>query len=131
MSKELKAILEGNVNAAILITIGDTDGDGKVGVRAHVFADIPFDGSDVPVGVLTSPEYEPADSGTLVGTVRQAMSWAQNLLGRIPVFPAPNASKRARVRAIAAASSSPVKRKRGRPRKVAQLSPAKPEESKA
>lgn len=113
MAKTLSEILDGNVDAAVLITIGDTDGNGKRGIRSYVFADIPFDGKDKPVGVLTSPEYEPADAGSLLGSVKEATRWAMGVLGKIPVFPNPMAAKRANARRLSA-SRAPKPTKKGR-----------------
>jgi len=97
VAKDLSKHLEGAVGA-ILITVGDTDKDGKVGVRAHVFGDIPFDGEDKPVGLLSSPEYEPADAGTLLGTVKEATKWATGVLSKIPFLPTRQTARRANAR---------------------------------
>ena len=39
-------VLDDNVKACALVTIGDTDKDGAIGLRVQVLADIPFDGQD-------------------------------------------------------------------------------------
>lgn len=38
--------LSENVKACLLVTVGDTDKDGAMGLRAQVLADVPFDGQD-------------------------------------------------------------------------------------
>ena len=123
MAKDLAKHLDG-AKGAILITIGDTDADGRVGVRAHVFADVPFDGSDVPVGLLSSPEYEPADAGTLLGTMRQATQWATGALQALPFVSSVDTARRSAARR---SSSQPVKPKRTRKRKVKTEAEAAPE----
>jgi len=110
--KALKDILDSKVDGAILITVGDTDGDGQKGVRAYVFGDIPFDGEDKPVGLLSSPEFEPADAGSLLGQIKNATKWATDILGKIPFFPHPNAAKRATGRRLSGRTTAPKKTRR-------------------
>jgi hypothetical protein len=50
--------LDGKVEGAILITYGDTDGDGKQGIRVRIWADTPFDGTEEPKPVLDLGEME-------------------------------------------------------------------------
>jgi hypothetical protein len=50
--------LDSKVEGAVLITYGDTDGDGKQGIRVRVWADTPFDGTEEPKAVLDLGEME-------------------------------------------------------------------------
>ncbi|MGB1373638.1 MAG: hypothetical protein ACPG6R_10990 [Aequoribacter sp.] len=43
----------------IVVEGGDMDGDGKVGITAKVFLDVPFDGRDELRPMLSTPELEP------------------------------------------------------------------------
>ncbi len=69
-------ILDDKVKAAFLTTVGDTDHDGKDGVRAIALVDIPFDGDDFPKPVFDSGEQlEDADTATLARSVGQALTY--------------------------------------------------------
>jgi hypothetical protein len=50
--------LDSKVEGAVLITYGDTDGDGKQGIRVRIWADTPFDGTEEPKPVLDLGEME-------------------------------------------------------------------------
>lgn len=85
-----------DTKAAILITLGDTDKDGKVGVRPTIYADIPFDGKGEVAQILTLPEIDdvPLDkipdvialiSSHLLpalGPITKGLAAVKNLLGR-------------------------------------------------
>lgn len=51
-------VLDEKVTGAFLVTYGDTDDDGKNGLRAVALVDIPFDGDDLPDPVIDTGEIE-------------------------------------------------------------------------
>ncbi len=69
--------LDDNVEGAVLITYGDTDGDGKKGISVRMYADVPFDGSEACKPVLELPEMErvpDVDVPDKIGDVIKLMS---------------------------------------------------------
>jgi hypothetical protein len=73
--------LGNKVKGAILITVGDTDGDGKIGAKVRIYADIPLDGSSAPKQVVELPEWEPVDSSELPKALGDMMKWAGPIVG--------------------------------------------------
>ena len=51
-------ILDDKIEAAFILTVGDTDNDGEIGIRCVGAVDIPFDGSDIPKTFFDSKETE-------------------------------------------------------------------------
>ena len=74
--------IEEGVIGAILITVGDTDGDGKHGVSAQVFGDIPWDDEDA-VPLVDLPELDLVDADDLPGQLSKMMGLAGSMLGSL------------------------------------------------
>lgn len=53
-----KIELPANTKGAVLLTYGDADANGKLGVKAQVFADLPFDGEAKVTRVIDLPEID-------------------------------------------------------------------------
>ena len=68
-------VLDDKVKGAFLVTFGDTDRDGKVGLRAVALVDIPFDGDDLPDPVFDSGEVEDIPFDILPERVSDALGW--------------------------------------------------------
>ena len=72
-------VLDENVKGAFIVTFGDTDSDGKLGLRAVALVDIPFDGDYLPDPVFDTGEIEDIPLELLPKRVGEALGWLSNI----------------------------------------------------
>lgn len=78
--------LDKDVKTALLITVGDEDNDGKIGIQATVYGDMPFDGSSDPKQLIKLPEWEPVDADDIPRMVGDLLKFAGPVLGGLTSF---------------------------------------------
>ena len=78
-----KVEMEPGVVGAILIKVGDRDGDGEYGISAQVFGDIPWDSEDSAVPLLDLPEVEFVSEDDLAGALSKILGLTGSILGNV------------------------------------------------
>lgn len=78
--------LDSKVKGAILITVGDTDKDGKIGTKVKIFGDIPLDGTSEPKMLVDLPEWEPVDVNDLPNALNDVMKFAGPIISGLMGF---------------------------------------------